>query len=319
MKSLMQQFAEARQQRLLEQQQRQQDTAALLFQAERDRQVKADLYRSQRLANEQNRRQIAKAERSIRNYENQQRVIDARLDARERQQQIIERKRYIGDRLREFQAQQQITAQNLKQQFRQLNAHLAALRQARLTQAEVNTQVRLAAVIVRVASVRLQMASIHQNRMVTEKRDRQARSDFRQQQIIETAQLMQQIRNEIQDLQRYIWGDSIYSTNFGAVLAEPSLIQVAGVNSNPESVPDLIIDPVEVEIAFTNRVNPELNSGEVERFILSYVSKLENPMPLAQLVSDREVVKSLLSEGSSSLNIDPSEVLNVLLKMVETK
>jgi hypothetical protein len=316
MKSLMQQFAEARQQRLLEQQQRQQDTAALLFQAERDRQVKADLYRSQRLANEQNRRQIAKAERSIRNYENQQRVIDARLDARERQQQIIERKRYIGDRLREFQAQQQITAQNLKQQFRQLNAHLAALRQARLTQAEVNTQVRLAAVIVRVASVRLQMALIHQNRIATEKRDRETRIAFRQQQ-------MQQIRSEIQDLQRYIWGD-FSSTNFSAVQNEPSLIQVPGVNPNPESVPDLILDPVEVEIAFTNLVNPDpissdLSSGEVERFILSFVSKLENPMPLVQLVGDREVVKSLLSEGSSSLNIDPSEVLNVLLKMVGTK
>jgi len=310
MKSLMQQFAEARQQRLLEQQQRQQDTAAFLSQTHRDRQELGRLYLTQRLANEQNRQQIAKAEHSVRNYENQQRIITARLDTRDRQLEIVKRKRYVGDRLLQFQVQQKVTAQNLKQQFRELNAHLVALGKARLFQAEVNTQARLAELIVRVASVRLQMALIRQNRIVTEKRDRQAR-------IQTTAQLMQRIRREIQEIQRYIWGDSPSPTV--QVTTSPSLIQVPGDNPNPEAMPALILDPVEAEIAFANLVNSELNSVEIERFILSYVSKLDNPMPLAQLVSDREVVKSLLAQGSNTLQIDPSEVLNVLLKMVEAK
>jgi len=306
----MQQFAEARQQRLLEQQQRQQDTAAFLSQTHRDRQELGRLYLTQRLANEQNRQQIAKAEHSVRNYENQQRIITARLDTRDRQLEIVKRKRYVGDRLLQFQVQQKVTAQNLKQQFRELNAHLVALGKARLFQAEVNTQARLAELIVRVASVRLQMALIRQNRIVTEKRDRQAR-------IQTTAQLMQRIRREIQEIQRYIWGDSPSPTV--QVTTSPSLIQVPGDNPNPEAMPALILDPVEAEIAFANLVNSELNSVEIERFILSYVSKLDNPMPLAQLVSDREVVKSLLAQGSNTLQIDPSEVLNVLLKMVEAK
>jgi hypothetical protein len=324
MTSLMQQFAEARKQRQLEQQNRNQATANLLFQAKSDRQqlaaqiqIEADLYHTQRSANEQNRRQIAKADRSLRNFENQQRLITARLNARQRQQEIVERKRYVGDRLQEFQAQQKTTAKILKQQFRELKAQLEALRQARLFQAEVNTQARLAELIVRVANVRLQMALIHQNRIVTENRDRQARIEFRQENINDTAQLMQQIRNEIYELRLYVWGDCASAT-FEAP-TKPNLIQVSDVNPNPEVLTELILDPIEVEIAFTNLVNPDLNSGEIEKFIVSYVSQLENPVPLSQLVSDRDAVKSLLAQGSSELKIDPSEVLNVLLKMVETK
>lgn len=55
----------------------------------------------------------------------------------------------------------------------------------------------------------------------------------------------------------------------------------------------------------------------IEEFIADYVSSLQGSPSLVQVVNDRDRVKDLLTTGATTLKVDPSEILNSLIKMVD--
>ncbi|MDX1977114.1 MAG: hypothetical protein SFT94_05515 [Pseudanabaenaceae cyanobacterium bins.68] len=312
--SLMQQFAQARQQRLDLQRQRKDDTENLLAQAQRDRQhlasqiqAEAQTQLQERQSGEQARRHLAHQEQQQRQAQNQarhqaiqnfleqtttERLDQAHRDAQNRHQDLSDRRNQVKALRQNFQAEQQATAQTLRQEFQALQQHLAALNTQRLIQSDRRAQERLGEMQARVALVERELTNLSQARITQTQRDRSERQAFRQASIQAVQELMGQVRQDYQALQQYIWGNT------------PG-IQAPPTQSQTQTEPQ---EPVE-------QLSPQ--PPEVEKFIISYVSQLDQPMPLAQLVSDRELVKGLLASGANTLKVEPSEVLNVLLKMVE--
>lgn len=55
----------------------------------------------------------------------------------------------------------------------------------------------------------------------------------------------------------------------------------------------------------------------IEDFINNYITQLPDCPTLTQVVNDRTAVKELLTTGTATLKVDPSEILNTLIKMVD--
>jgi len=55
-----------------------------------------------------------------------------------------------------------------------------------------------------------------------------------------------------------------------------------------------------------------------EQFIAQYLAKLPNQPSLAQVISDRDLVRDILAQGATQLKVDPSEILSTLLRMAST-
>jgi predicted O-linked N-acetylglucosamine transferase (SPINDLY family) len=82
---------------------------------------------------------------------------------------------------------------------------------------------------------------------------------------------------------------------------------------------DLINQPmvvISLDSAIATPIN-QVRTSPTTEFIQAYVSKLEGNPTLVQVVNDRDRVRELLSTGANSLKIDPSEILNTLLKLVD--
>lgn len=55
----------------------------------------------------------------------------------------------------------------------------------------------------------------------------------------------------------------------------------------------------------------------IDEFIQTYIAALAGNPSLVQVVNDRDTVKDLLTTGANTLKVDPSEILNALIKMVD--
>jgi len=99
------------------------------------------------------------------------------------------------------------------------------------------------------------------------------------------------LRQELSDYASYIHL-SVWGMDFSSVLKESRIESV--VLAYPATVP----------------------SG-IDEFIQDYVASLAGNPSLVQVVNDRDLVKDLLTAGANSLKVDPSEVLNALIKMVD--
>lgn len=78
----------------------------------------------------------------------------------------------------------------------------------------------------------------------------------------------------------------------------------------------LIVKDSEPEIVPAKTTSPS-SYDKTKEFIQSYVSQLEGNPTLLEVVNDRDTVRDLLAQGANLLHLDPSEILNSLLKMVE--
>ncbi len=83
----------------------------------------------------------------------------------------------------------------------------------------------------------------------------------------------------------------------------------------------LVIKPVEakplVEVKQTvkeiAKETPKA-SGKIEQFVVDYVSQLSTNSSLLEVVNDRDTVRDLLAQGTNTLKVDPSDILNTLLQ-----
>ncbi len=57
--------------------------------------------------------------------------------------------------------------------------------------------------------------------------------------------------------------------------------------------------------------------SEIQQFVVDYVAQLSTNSSLLEIVNDRDIVRDLLAQGANTLKVDPSEILNTLLKMAE--
>ena len=58
-------------------------------------------------------------------------------------------------------------------------------------------------------------------------------------------------------------------------------------------------------------------SGKIEQFVFDYVAQLSTSSSLLEVVNDRDTVRDLLAQGANTLKVDPSDILNTLLQMAE--
>lgn len=375
MTSLMQEFAEARQERLqdhvnflsrqqLAREQRQQD---LQVQSEATAKYLAHAEQT-RLEREQGRHAIAAKALASRQEEfqnrasqvstylsnlNVDRTKQAAEDGEERAQEV---------RTRTFKIQSQLThihkarirngdaARAARGQITADRAALTAMQiedinKARLENAAIASQLRAEEFAARSAATSAKLQAIGEKRLTTAKQDADSRSqEFRDRAAnvkssldainttrLAEAQAQATKLNDFRDsLSTSVWAGS------RAIAAKPETTPAAPVVAAPQ--PEKKKSKPEVKAESKQGSKPEIAKApepakpvevkepvketkkapsKIEQFVVDYVAQLSTNSSLLEVVNDRDTVRDLLAQGANTLKVDPSDILNTLLKMAE--
>jgi len=178
------------------------------------------------------------------------------------------------------------------------------LEQDRLSTAHLEAAQRQREVQERILAVRTELEQSKEERLAMATRDRsQRQQEFAQlrvqtQEFLETAKsdrliMAANLRKELSDFTSYIHL-SVWGVDFTNILEE----------SREEFRSESVITTYPVPAG-------------IDEFIHDYVASLVGNPSLVQVVNDRDLVKDLLTTGANTLKVDPSEVLNALIKMVD--
>jgi hypothetical protein len=176
------------------------------------------------------------------------------------------------------------------------------LERDRLTMARLDAAQRQKQVQERVLAVRVELEQNTEERLVMAARDRsQRQQEFallksQTQELLETAQrdrlrMAANLRQELADYASYIHL-SVWGMDFTDLLEK----------SRGES--PVVAYPAAIPVG-------------IDEFVQDYIASLVDSPSLVQVVNDRDLVKDLLTAGANTLKVDPSEILNALIKMVD--
>jgi hypothetical protein len=200
--------------------------------------------------------------------------------AKARQLRIHELNIWRKQRSLEF--QQQVTA---------TRTMLANAEQARLSVARADQIQRIQEVSIRAALVKQELQENHKTRITNALNDTANRRKAEQERLIIAADFKQELLDYASYIHLSVWG-----------IEQPTLLDY-----------DEILEESRIEVPIIAYPTPE----GIEEFIQDYVSSLPDHPALVQVVNDRDRVKDLLTTGANTLKVDPSEILNALIKMVE--
>jgi len=327
MASLMQEFAEARKQRL-------QERADFLV----DSQLASEA-RQEEIQNRSNQMSqhlqdlcIARTEQAI--EDSAQRAQDVRtrtfktrsllkhihkVRIRTSQADSILRQQFEADRL--------ATAEADREQRQQFEAD-------RLATAEADREQRQLQVQERAAFTQMQLEDFTKTRLANATFAAQQRLEVessRRADAQEQALKLSAFRSNLRDS---VWGTS--SSLVGASQAPAKISAKSSSDISKKSSTTLktkvaaqtkellVIKPIEakplVEVKQTvKEIAKEApkTSGKIEQFVFDYVAQLSTNSSLLEVVNDRDTVRDLLAQGANTLKVDPSDILNTLLQMAE--
>jgi len=224
--------------------------------------------------------------------------------AKARQIRIEERATAIAalQSWQQVQRQAQITRQQeVQARATAVKSELAENEQERLVTASLATKQRLHEVQDRVVLMRSQLQEFTQTRFDTAKTDRAIRLQELTTRVNEVRSLLEKINSDRLVMSAILWQELSDYTNY-------IHNYVYGIEAKSEAIAEISLEVSEV---------PPLNpiNNPTSQFIQTYVSNLG--ATLGQVVNDRDQVRDLLATGANALKIDPSEILNTLLKMVD--
>lgn len=160
-------------------------------------------------------------------------------------------------------------------------------------------------------------------------RELQERAHQRQ---IEAQALRQSLSEARQDLQDHVWGSGTMGVRSVATAARPApqppafpSISSPAAAPRPTPAPVAASVPAPTPVADPPQIQEVTPQSDGERQILdyvnSYVSTLKQTHPdltLLQVIGNRDMVRELLAQGAGDLEVDPSEILGVLRRMVSS-
>jgi len=233
--------------------------------------------------------------------------------AKARQIRIEERSTAIAalQSWQQVQRQAQITRQQeVQARATAVKSELAENEQERLVTASLATKQRLHEVQDRVVLMRSQLQEFTQTRFDTAKTDRAIRLQELTTRVNEVRSLLEKINGDRLVMSAILWQELSDYTNY-------IHNYVYGIEAKPEAIAEINLEVSIAEISLEVSEVPPLNpiSNPTSQFIQTYVSNLG--ATLGQVVNDRDQVRDLLATGANALKIDPSEILNTLLKMVD--
>ena len=208
----------------------------------------------------------------------QSRLLDAQTSQNQRQQEVLARSQAVQTQLQHNESQRLATARAD-----------AALRLKELRELVLATQTSLA----KFRSDRQIMSLADQQQRRQEFQARQAQiqaflATTQGDRLAMAATQKQQLADYATYIHLSVWG-----------MDYDNLIQESRTEATPEAS-DSPIPPISIETYITN-----------------YVNALAGSPTLTQVVNDRDTVKDLLTIGTTTLKVDPSEILNTLIKMVD--
>jgi hypothetical protein len=115
--------------------------------------------------------------------------------------------------------------------------------------------------------------------------------------------LRQELREFRQQLHESVWGNG----------GEAVVVQVVpSVDIKPKPAKKKEAAPEPAKPAAT-----VVSAAVIDDFVINYVASLPNHPSLSEVMNDREQARELLAQGANKLGVDPSEVLNALLRLAE--
>ena len=327
MASLMQEFAEARKQRL----QKRADFLVDSQLASESRQEEVQ-NRSNQMSRHLQDLYIARIARTAQTA----RIEQATEDSAQRAQDVRTRtfkmrsllKRIHKARIRtsqadsilrqQFEADRLVTAEADREQRQQFAAD-------RLVTAEAESILRQQQVQERVAFTQMQLEDFTKTRLANATFATQQRLEIESNRRVDAQAFCSNLRDSV-------WGtsspsvavsqapDEIFAKSSPDISKKSTLkTKIAAQTQEP-----LVIKPVEakplVEVKQTvKEISKEVPKtfGKIEQFVVDYVAQLSTNSSLLEVVNDRDTVRDLLAQGANTLKVDPSDILNTLLQMAE--
>ncbi len=347
MTSLMQEFAEARQQRL-------QERAEFLVDCEQAKQERTREFQEQseatadylahaeqtRLAGELGRQAIAEI------------ALDARLEeVKDRASQVSEYLQELSTNRTEQAAEaSEQRAQDVRTRTFKMRSQLKHIHKARVRAAQADQEQRQQLVKDRATLSQTQIEDLTKNRlanaaMASQQRaqefgDRTAnvqaslenlettRLDTAKAQALKLQAFHTNLSNSVWAGARTVSAASPVEKS--SVKASVKAIEVSNSNGSeskkkkgkgenvavksPESA---IAKPVEVKEIPKETPKEAKVASKIEQFVVDYVAQLSTNSSLLEVVNDRDTVRDLLAQGANTLKVDPSDILNTLLQMAE--
>jgi len=168
---------------------------------------------------------------------------------------------------------------------------LANAEQVRLSVAHSDRIQRLQEVSIRSALVKLELQQNQKTRAANALLDTANRLKAEQERLRIAANFKQELLDYVSYIRFSVWG-----------VEQPNLLDY-----------DEILEESRSEVPIVAYPTPK----GIEEFIQDYASSLQDSPSLVQVVNDRDRVKDLLTTGANTLKVDPSEILNALIKMVD--
>ncbi len=339
MASLMQKFAETRQQRL-------QARAGFVATCELARQSRAEDLKAQSQATA---KYLAHAEQT-RFASEQGRQAIAEIALESRQQQMQNRSLQVSDYLQDLNSNrnkqsvedvaeraQEVRTRTFKMRSQLKHIHKARIRagKADLAQRQQLAQDRAALIqmqLEEIAEVRLAKATVAAQQRMQEFSDRAASvkvslAEIADDRSAETQAQALKLATFCSNLSAAVWsGDrAIAPTQTKVVIKTAPLASTPPKfeekKSKIESVAVVvkvaepaIVRPIQVKEAPKETTK---TSSKIEQFVVDYVAQLSTNSSLLEVVNDRDTVRDLLAQGANTLKVDPSDILNTLLQMAE--
>jgi hypothetical protein len=347
MTSLMQEFAEARQQRL-------QERAEFLLDCEQAKQERA---RELQLQSETTAAYLAHAQQTRLAGELGRQAV-AEITSESRQEEVKNRAGQVSLYLQELSTKRtdqavedsEQRAQDVRTRTFKMRSQLKHIHKARVRAAQADQVQRRRLVQDRAALTQMQIEDLTKNRLASATLASQQRAQ-------EFGDRIANVKASLENLETTRLGAAkvqalklqAFRTNLGnsvwagaravatpqvtptAIQVAAKAIQVADSNSSeskkkkskaetaavkpPESA---IAKPFEVkEIVKETPKEVSKVSSKIEQFVVDYVAQLSTNSSLLEVVNDRDTVRDLLAQGANTLKVDPSDILNTLLQMAE--
>ena len=346
MTSLMQEFAEARQQRL-------QERAEFLVDCEQAKQERAREFQEQseatadylahaeqtRLAGELGRQAIAEI------------ALDARLEeVKDRASQVSEYLQELStNRTEQATEASEQRAQDVRTRTFKMRSQLKHIHKARVRAAQADQVQRRQLVEDRAALTQMQIEDLTKNRLASATVASQQRAQEFGDRVanvkdslenLETTRLaaakaqalkLQAFRT---NLSNSVWAGARSVAAPQVKVSVQASVKVSEVSVSNSSEPkkkngkaeSVVVKSPEpaiakpVETKETAKETPKEVSkvaGKIEQFVVDYVAQLSTNSSLLEVVNDRDTVRDLLAQGANTLKVDPSDILNTLLQMAE--
>lgn len=322
MTSLMQEFAEAKQQRL-------QERAVFIADCELARQEREKDLQAQSIATAE---YLAVSEQTRLAWEQgRQAIAENALESR--QEEIKSRSNQVAEYLQELnvtRTERSVEdnahrAQEVRTRTFKMRSQLKHIRKARIRAAEIDLEQRLQLVRERVAFTEMQLEDMTKARLASAILASQQRAQECSDRAADVKDSLEQLEvnrlaaatAQALDLRAFrvqlkdsVWGNSDTSNQPVAIISpvptavkisEPAIAKPVVAKESPKELPQSL---------------PKA-PNKVEQFVMDYVAQLSTNSSLLQIVNDRDTVRDLLAQGANTLKVDPSDILNTLLQMAE--